>query len=274
MVLVSDRMSSEPSPPDVSAPNDVAVTIDEATHVATVEIQRGPNNFFDIGMFTRLADHFDALGAANEARAIVLCSEGKHFCAGADFSGQAGSLGDDQGPHLYDVAIRLFDQPLPVVAAVQGAAIGGGLGLALSADFRIASPESRFAANFSLLGFHQGFGLSETLPFVVGNQAAADLLYTGRRIGGETASQIGLVDHLVPADELRARATALAVEIAAAAPLAVRSIRRTLRGDLADRVRAVLHHERAEQERLQETEDWREGVSAVGQRRPADFKGR
>lgn len=267
--------SDTPQPhPSDSAADEVAVTLDPTTHVATVEIQRGPHNFFDLGMFIRLADHFDELAAANEARVIVLCSEGKNFCAGADFSGQAGTLDDDDAPHLYDVAIRLFDQPLPIVAAVQGAAIGGGLGLALAADFRVGSPESRFAANFALLGFHQGFGLSETLPHVVGNQAAADLLYSGRRIGGEHAREIGLIDHLVPADEIRSRALALAAEIGAAAPLAVRSIRETLRGELTERVRAVLQRERSEQERLQQTDDFREGISAVSARRPAEFTGR
>lgn len=274
--------SSRPEPSVTESEDvadDVVVVLDPATHVATVEIQRGPNNFFDIGMFVRLADHLDALAAVNlaggnGARVVVLCSQGKHFCAGADFSGRSGALGHEQQPHLYDVAIRLFDQPLPIVAAVQGAAIGGGLGLALAADFRVATPESRFSANFALLGFHQGFGLSVTLPHVVGNQAAADLLYTGRRIDGDTARQIGLVDHVVPADELRPRAIALAEEIAAAAPLAVQSIRQTLRGDLNERVRAVLHHERAEQERLQQTDDWREGISAVSARRPARFTGR
>jgi enoyl-CoA hydratase/carnithine racemase len=99
---------------------------------------------------------------------------------------------------------------LPVVAAVQGAAIGGGLGLAMAADLRVASPESRFAANFSLLGFHHGFGLTVTLPLAVGHQAALDLLYTGRRIDGTTAHRLGLCDTLVPPDQLRARATELA----------------------------------------------------------------
>lgn len=259
---------------DDTGSDDVVVTVDPVTHVATVEIQRGPNNFFDLGMFIRLADHLDELAAGNVARAIVLCSEGKHFCAGADFSGRSGSLSSQPELHLYDVAIRLFDQPLPVVAAVQGAAVGGGLGLALAADFRVATAESRFSANFALLGFHQGFGLSATLPHVVGNQAAADLLYTGRRIDGETAGRIGLVDHVVPAEELRSRAVALAEEIGAAAPLAVRSIRQTSRGELTERVRAVLHRERAEQERLQQTQDWREGVSAVSERRAARFTGR
>ena len=247
--------------------------IDHATHVATIEIRRGPNNYFDIDVLAGLADEMTEV-ARRDARAIVLCSEGKHFCAGADFSGAAGRVGREGGPHLYDVAIRLFEQPLPIVAAVQGAAIGGGLGLALAADFRVAAGEARFAANFSQLGFHPGFGLTVTLPRVVGQQAALDLLYTGRRLDGAEAHRIGLCDHLVTGEEVRGRATDLAAEIAAAAPLAVRSIRQTMRGSLAADVRAAMAHERAEQERLQQSDDFREGVAAVGERRAARFTGR
>ena len=224
-------------------------------------------------MLTRLADVLGELAAAGEVRAVVLASEGKHFCAGADFSGSSAIARPGQ-PHLYDIAIRLFEQPLPIVAAVQGAAIGGGLGLALAADLRVATPESRFAANFSRLGFHQGFGLSVTLPLVVGHQAALDLLYTGRRVDGTTAHRLGLCDHLVPVDELRPRALALAGEIAAAAPLATRSIRQTLRGPLVEQVRSAMARERAEQERLQRTDDFREGIAATAERREPRFTGR
>ena len=260
--------------------SEISVTVDAVPGVATVEIQRGPHNFFDIGMFVDIADALDTL-AAGDTRAVVLCSEGKNFCAGADFSGRSaqpqGGSAQPQGegaPHLYDVAIRLFEQPLPIVAAVQGAAIGGGLGLALSADFRVVSPESRLSANFSMLGFHHGFGLTVTLPRVVGHQAALELLYTGRRIGGEEAHRIGLADRLVVADRLRAEAVALAAEIAAAAPLATRSIRATMRLGLADEVRAALARERDEQSRLQATEDFREGIRASAERRPPVFVGR
>ena len=260
---------------DGAANDGLETKLDPGTQVATVEIQRGPN-FFDLGVLIRLADAFDDL-AKQDARAVVLCSEGKNFCAGANFSGGRGSeTGQRQSyaPHLYDVAQRLFEQPLPVVAAVQGAAIGGGLGLALAADFRVAAPESRFAANFVKLGFHQGFGISVTLPRAVGQQAALDLLYTGRRIDGTEAHRIGLCDHLVPGDQLRARATALAAEIAEAGPLAVQSVRRTMRADVVRAVREVMAHEREEQDRLRQTEDFREGVVAVRERRPARFSGR
>lgn len=259
--------------PSISSHPDVAVEVNDEAHVATVEVRRGPNNFFDLAVLSAVADSLDAL-AEGDTRAVMLCSEGKHFCAGADFSGGDSTVARQGAPHLYDIAIRLFEQPLPIVAAVQGAAIGGGLGLALAADFRIATPESRFAANFALLGFHHGFALSVTLPLVIGHQAALDLLYTGRRIDGETAQRLGLCDHLVPADQLRARAGALAGEIAAAGPLAVRSIRQTMRGHLVEQARAAMARERAEQDRLRSTDDFREGVAAVAERRPARFQSR
>ncbi|HEX7444537.1 MAG TPA: enoyl-CoA hydratase-related protein, partial [Acidimicrobiales bacterium] len=166
----------------------------------------------------------------------------------------------------------LIDGPLPLVAAVQGSAIGGGLGLALAADFRVAAPASRFSANFARLGFHQGFGISLTLPAAVGRQRALELLTTGARIDGDHALAIGLVDRL--ADDPRAGAHALAAEIAGSAPLAVRSIRATIRADLVAEFAAMVDHERAEQVRLMETADFREGIAASMARRPPEFTGR
>jgi enoyl-CoA hydratase/carnithine racemase len=250
------------------------VTVDAGGDlVATVELHRPPNNHFDLALIASLADAFDAIDRDGECRAIVLCSEGKHFCAGADFGGRGDGVTAGQR-HLYEEAVRLFEAHTPVVAAVQGAAIGGGLGLAMAADFRVASPEARFSANFARLGFHHGFGLTVTLPPAVGQQRALELLYTGRRVAGEEAVRIGLCDRLAPADDLRAVAHVLAAEIAASAPLAVRSIRETMRGDLAERVRAALVRERAEQERLNRTDDFREGVRATAERREARFTGR
>jgi enoyl-CoA hydratase/carnithine racemase len=157
---------------------------------------------------------------------------------------------------------------------VQGAAIGGGLGLALVADFRVASPESRWSANFARLGFHHGFGLTVTLPAIVGQQKALDLLYTGRRIDGAEAHRIGLADHLVPLDQVREKARAVALEIAEAGPLAVRSIRRTMRRGLADRIRIATDHELVEQDWLRATEDFKEGIQSSAERRPPRFQGR
>jgi len=254
------------------------VTASTADNVGIAEIRRPPDNFFDAGLIGSLADAYSWLESEG-ARAIVLCSEGKHFCAGADFAGrseQAGRIGASGGAReLYDEALRLFQVAIPVVAVVQGAAVGGGLGLACSADFRVAGPRSRFSANFARIGLHHGFGLTATLPAIVGQQRAIDLLYTGRRIGGEEAERIGLVDRLAAEPvEIRDAASALATEIASAAPLAVRSIRATMRAGLADRVRAATDREFAEQRQLWPTADFAEGVRAAAERRPARFAGR
>ena len=262
---MTDRETSAAPAPDL------AIELG-ADYVATLEINRPPSNYFSVGLIGQIADACEKLAADGRCRAIVLSSAGRVFCAGADFT-DAAAIGSPGGPHLYDHAIRLFEQPLPIVAAIQGAAIGGGLGLAMVADFRVAAPEARFAANFALLGIHQGFALSVTLPAVVGQQAALELLYTGRRVGGDEAQAIGLADRLAGADILRAEAHALAAQIAAAAPLAVRSIRATLRAELATRARTAMARERAEQERLMRTADWREGLAAVSQRRAAHFTG-
>jgi enoyl-CoA hydratase/carnithine racemase len=156
---------------------------------------------------------------------------------------------------------------------VQGSAIGGGLGLALVADFRVGSPEARFGANFVKLGIHPGFGITATLPRLIGPQRAALMLYTGRRIKGDEASAWGLIDVLVPQDQLRASAQALAAEIAEAAPLAVSASRATLRRGLAELVRVQTEHELGEQTKLFATADYREGIRSVAERRSGRFVG-
>lgn len=239
---------------------DIRVAIDG--YVAQVEVCRPPANFFDRALIAEIVAACDDLQGAG-IRAIVLCSEGKHFCAGADFAdGEAATDPSAASEQLYREAVRLFAVPIPIIAAVQGSAVGGGLGLACAADFRVASPSTRFHANFSMLGFHQGFGLSASLPAIVGAQAAADLLYSSRRVDGETALEIGLADRLVADGEQRAEATRWAEEIAARAPLAVRSMKETLRGPLAARISAILERELAEQRTLWATNDSKIGIAA------------
>lgn len=255
--------------PDVDS--DVVVEVGD-DFVATVEIRRGPNNYFNPTVIADIADAFERLDDDPRCRAIVLCSEGKHFCAGADFRGEMTEPG--AAGRVYEHGVRLFATATPVIAAVQGAAIGGGVGLALAADFRIASPDSKFTSNFSRLGFHQGFGISETLPHVVGATRAAELLYSGRTVRGVEAKAIGLCDDLAEPDDLRARAREFARSFVGSAPLAVQSIKRTLRRELGERVKAVLDHELAEQTRLRRTADFREGVKATSERRPPQFTGK
>jgi enoyl-CoA hydratase/carnithine racemase len=256
---------------------DVEVTRDN--FVAVVEIQRGPNNFFDTALINSLGDAFDALDADAGCRALVLCAQGKHFCAGANFSDRGAQTEratrrEQDGNPLYSAAVRLFSNKKPVVGAINGSAVGGGFGLALVSDFRVASPESRFTANFVKLGFHPGFGLTHTLPRLIGQQRANLMFYTGRRIDGETAHAWGLADVLTEESSIRVEALKLAAEIAENAPLAVQSVRATMRAGIAHAVKTQTDYEFIEQYRLQQTEDHKEGVKAVAERRPGNFKGR
>ncbi len=252
------------------------ITVSRAGHVATVVIDRPPNNHVSVPLMRALADQMEALDADPGVRAIVLASAGKAFCAGADLAAPDGIGGSGMSGinDLYTQAVRLFSIATPIVAAVQGAAVGAGLGLALVADFRVAAPEARFAANFVKLGFHPGFGLTHTLPRVVGEQRAALMFLTGRRVKADEALAWGLVDEVVPLADLLTAAQALAGEIASNAPLAVVATRKTLRTDLAAAVKAQTDHEHVQQAILRATEDFAEGVRSVNERRPGNFQGR
>ena len=249
---------------------DISVSIKQ--HLAHVEINRPPNNFFDANLIQQIADAYESLDEEDECRVILLKSEGKNFCAGANF-GQDEDMLDKSVPYkkLYAQAVRLFRTRKPVIAVVQGAAIGGGLGLALSADFRVACHEARFAANFAKLGFHPGFGSSITLPRVVGVQKAKDMLFTARRVTGEEAFKIGLADKFCSKEKITEEAEQLAMEIASSAPMAVESIRSTLHGNLADQIEQIVDWELSEQVRLQKTEDFKAGIAASLSRETPQF---
>ncbi len=256
---------------------DIEVTRDG--NVAQLEVQRPPNNFFDVDLINDMADAFEELEKDVNCRAIVLCAEGKHFCAGNNFGkprseAENRARAEGKGNPLYAAAVRLFDAKLPVIAAVQGAAVGGGFGLAVMADFRVVCPDTRFTANFVKLGFHPGFGLTHTLPRIIGQQRANQMFLTGQRINGETALEWGLAEVFTDRESLRDEAMKLAQEIAENAPLAIRSVRATMRQGLADAVQTQTDHEAIEQARLQRTEDHKEGVKAVAERRVGNFQGR
>jgi enoyl-CoA hydratase/carnithine racemase len=250
------------------------IGVSQAGMVTIVEIRRGPNNFVDTDMVAEIADVFEAMDRTSDCRAIVLCAEGKHFCAGADFSNRGAdgvALGGTRGRHLYKEAQRLWRTGKPIVAAVQGAAVGAGLGLAVMADFRVTCPEARFSANFTRLGFHPGFGLTATLPRLVGMQTASMLMYTGRRVPGDEAVTLGLADDCVSLDQVREKAVAVASDIAESAPLAIVATRETLRRGLAEAVAQATEREYEEQDWLRKTNDFREGTKAMAERRTPNF---
>ena len=191
------------------------IGVEKHDHVGLIEIRRPPLNFFDVSLINQIADALDEFDRDIEIRASVLAAQGKAFCAGANFSDPARQEQEERAQndpaanlpinHLYVQAVRIFRNKKPIVAAVHGAAIGGGLGLAVSADFRVTCPEARFSANFTKLGFHPGFGLTATLPDLI--KALSD---SNPQVRGSARSPRGAAGHDRCRREAQTAATAVA----------------------------------------------------------------
>lgn len=252
------------------------ITLETSGNVGIVTFSNPPYNLFNLQALEELQWAFRKLDADDECRAIVLAAEGKVFCAGADLTtGLAEGIDfAEASSNFYRLAMTFFDTKKPMIAAVQGAAVGAGFGLSLVADFRIACPETTFSANFTRLGIHPGFGMSLTLPRIVGVSNAELLFYTGRRLKGTDAMKMGLLTELVEQDDVLPTAMKLAQEIAICAPLAVQDTKATMKMDLADQIRAANKREQALQVVQMATDDFREGIKAANQRREPNFTGR
>jgi enoyl-CoA hydratase/carnithine racemase len=250
------------------------VKISLVDHVATIEFAAEAFNYLSIDLMTQLSRAWDWADAEPACRAIVLCSAGRVFCAGVDFRSMAGAGGDSSPKPLYQLAQRLLAGKKPCIAAVQGAAVGAGLGLAMLADQRVAAPKAQFNASFAQLGFHAGFGLTATLPHVIGRHAACKMLLTAQPIRGEDALRLGLVDALVDdAEGVRDAALASARMIAANAPIAVQGMRQNLRAPLLAQFGLALEQELEAQLNHMKTQDFMEGISAMLTKRAPQFTG-
>jgi enoyl-CoA hydratase/carnithine racemase len=255
--------------------NLVYLTVEIEEFVATVTFSNPPNNHFNVELISELLLVLKTLDKDDQCRAIVIASLGDVFCAGGDFGrGENGSEAHiSLAAQLYAKGMELFKVNKPMIAAVQGAAVGGGLGLALVADFRVTCEEARFCANFTRLGMHPGFGTTHTLPRLIGNQFAQLMFYTGRRIKGSQAVDVGLADVLVKKDQVRVAAIELAKEIATSAPIAVCDTRASLRLGMAEKVIEANLHELEMQKKHMLTDDFREGLISTQERRKPNFKG-
>jgi len=214
-----------------------------------------------------------------EIRCLVITGRGRCFSAGADLrtSLQRDDLGEPSAKTsyaMYEPFLRVLDVEVPVVAALNGHTVGGGFGLALLADIRVANRDAKYGANFARLGIHSGLGISYVLPKLVGPANAAELLFTGSLIRGEQARAMGLVSHAVAAEDVLPTAFRIARSIAASAPLAVQTMKASIRRGLGWDIRAAAREEAALQSESLSTEDAKEGISAILQKREPEFRGR
>lgn len=226
----------------------------------------------------------DALSRVTEdesVRVVVLTGAGRAFCAGGDLAliGKGRATGTTQSlePLLRSgmhAVLRMRSMSQPVIAAVNGAAAGAGMNVALAADIRIAAEEATFGQNFAKVGLFPDFGGTYFLPQLVGPAKAAELFYTGNMIDAKTALRLGIVNHIVPAAQLEAEVKALAQKIMQGPPLAIQAVKKVLFGSEKKKLAEALEHEVQEQVRCYLSEDCREGIQAFFEKRRPRFCGK
>lgn len=270
-----------------TAASDSEVLYEVAEHVATITLN-APQRMNTISgpMLGALSARLLDADRDREVRCIVLTGRGRAFCAGLDLAAQMagpkgglGNLGDpDTNPGEFDLRdappIVLHQLDTPTICALNGGAAGYGLDLALGCDIRIAAESAKLNSGFAKRGILPESGGTWLLPRMVGYAKAAELAFTGRTLRAGEALELGLVNHVVADDQLVARSTELAAEIAANAPLAVRAIKRMMRAAETETFEQNVHHVFLQLLPLVRTKDFTEGVAAFMEKRPPQFTGR
>jgi enoyl-CoA hydratase/carnithine racemase len=248
-------------------------------HVVTVVINRPErHNAMNTALGEDLLACFEGLARDPDARAVVFTGAGeKAFCAGGDLKERQGMTDEAwRAQHVIfeQAAFRLLRCPVPVIAAVEGVALGGGCELAILSDFIVAGETAVFGMPETTLGIFPGIGGTQLLPRIVGAPLAKELIFTGRRLGAAEAKAVGLVNHVVPAGQARAKATEIAATIARNGPIAVRQAKKAIvYGSETDLDTAMVLAIEAYNATVV-TEDRLEGVRAFNEKRHPQFKGR
>ncbi|MEK7793466.1 MAG: enoyl-CoA hydratase/isomerase family protein [Candidatus Hydrogenedentota bacterium] len=261
---------------------DPAVLYEVQDHIATITLNRPENrNSMTADILAGIEEA--TARASNDAalRCVVITGRGTSFCAGADFksSAQANTQSaalpsNERSFAMYRPFLSVLDIPVPVIGALNGHAIGGGLGLAIVCDMRVANAQSKYGANFTKLGLHPGMATTYILPRLVGVPKAAELLFTGRLVNGAEAAQLGLANYAVAPEEVLPKAMELAREVASCAPLATRWTKRSFYQNLDWSPHTAAQHEADLQSRTLETQDYKEGTTALLEKRTPNFTGR
>ncbi|MFI5398159.1 MAG: enoyl-CoA hydratase/isomerase family protein [Candidatus Binatia bacterium] len=217
-------------------------------------------------------------------RVVVLTGTGKAFSSGGNLSMIAqdtGARADADAPSMlgsprefYARFLAIRNLPVPTIAAINGHAVGAGLCVALACDIRIAAADAKLGMTFTKLGLHPGMGATYLLPRLIGTARACELLFSGRVIDAIEGERLGLINHVVPRDELDKAVRSLAQEIAAAAPVAVRLVKKSIYRGVQHTLEDMLDYEALNQGLTFTTADAREGVTAMMEKREPRFEGK
>jgi 2-(1,2-epoxy-1,2-dihydrophenyl)acetyl-CoA isomerase len=257
------------------------IIVERAGAVGRLTLNRPEKlNAFAGTMREEILDGLKELGNDESLRVIVITGAGRGFCSGADVGYLARLLEKKDAAafeQLLDagrsVVKRIRKLSIPVIAAVNGPAAGGGLNLALACDIRVASESATFGQTFSKIGLVPDWGGVHFLPRLVGESKAMELMMTGEMIDAAEALRLGLVSRVVPADRLEAETSALAETLASRPPRSIRLIKRGVYNSLGQTLAQNLDSEVESQLRCFRTKDVREGVSAFFEKRAPEFTG-
>ena len=259
------------------------VTFTATDGVAEIRLSRPERmNALDPAMFEGLIAAGERLKTERGVRAAVLSGAGKGFCAGGDVkamqdanqAGRGRPLMERVAPSRDRTVLLMRDSPKPLIAAVNGAAAGAGMNLALACDIRLASSAARFSQAFVRRGLHPDWGGTYFLPRVVGMAKACEMIFTGQILDAEEARHLGIVSAVHPPERLLPATYELATKIALGPPIAIRLARRALYRNADANLQSSLEFETFAQNICADTEDAREGIRAFVEKREPTFSGR
>lgn len=254
------------------------VEIDEG--VATMILNTPEKyNALDVEAVDECRETMKMIAEDDSVRSLIITGAGNAFCSGAD---RGSNIFGMTGPSEFwtfmqkisDMILILRGMPKPVIAAVNGLAVGGGCNMALACDIIIASEAASFRQIYSRIGIHPDAGGTYFLPRLVGVNRACELMFTGRAVNAAEALEIGLVNRVVPADQLMDTVKSLAKEIAGRSPLAIKMIKNSIYSSLASDLQTVLEEEAKALSILMFTQDHQEAMAALAEKRPPVFKGK
>lgn len=251
-----------------------SVRVEHRGPVTVASIAHPPANAISAAVIAGIREALERAVASDDCRVLVITGDGEQFfAAGADVT-ELTALGGEGIVAGQDLTTEIEGCRIPVIAAVNGIALGGGCEIALSCDLRVASSNARFGQPEIKLGIIPGWGGTQRLPRLIGRTAAMELLLTGDPIDAERALALGLVNAVVQPGELQDKVLELANRIASQAPLAVAAIKRATHAGIDVPIHAALDAERGEFTRVFDTEDAREGVAAFLEKRPPTWQRR
>ena len=253
-----------------------SILVDKKDHVTTVTLNRPDKlNALDLDLADELHDVLHAEDLDDDTRVIILTGAGRAFSAGADLRpSEPAQPRSSNAPNLADRLYQALDLEKPVIASINGVAVGGGCTMTLLCDIRIASENARFQLPFTKLGICTELGSTFHLPRLIGLGKASELLLTSRMIEAQEAGEIGLVNYVVPADQLERTTAEMAATIAALPPMSVRMNKKGLRLGIGGDLQSQLRYESLAIARLSQTDDAAEARAAFREKRDPVFAGR